>query len=308
MADYWTTPKINWLTSDGIGYEDLNRVEANISASRDASYRKVQGFGYSISNTGGSGYDGAVTVLPGSCYSANGVPIKLAANFTKNLNTWAAGNGAAYGGMASAVTVAANTWYYVFVVSDATDGSTEIMFDDNPSGTNVSSGVYTEKRYVGSFKTKAAGGQGSFDLVEMYSTGDDTFINASDMFGTPLWYPNSVADNNSYVLETLVSSGNYALPARAVKAFINVVTEGVNFGFVNTFFTVPYPFLSGGEFRGEFKGVAYDLSTIPTQYTVDVQILVDSSRQIYIALYHPSTVITVGIYVHVRGFHDERLL
>ncbi len=165
MANYWTIPKIDWFTSDGIGYADLNRIEANVSANRDASFFRVQGFGFAVTNNLTAGQDGIIHVAKGSGYSADGIPIKMSAEFVKNLRSWTQGNGDTYGGMASAVTAAAHTWYYIFVIMDPTTGDTEIMFDDNIAGNNISSGTYTVKRFVNSFKTGAAGDDGSFLVV-----------------------------------------------------------------------------------------------------------------------------------------------
>ena len=308
MADYWTTPKTNWITSDGIGYADLNRIEANISANRDANFRKVQGFGYTVDNTVAS-EDGVVTILPGSCYTSGGVPIKMASNFVKNLTTWAQGNGSGFGGMASAVTVAAHTWYYAFVIMDPTDGSTEIMFDDNVAGTNVSSGTYTEKRFINSFKTGAAGGDSSFDLVEMYSTGDRVVINPNSMYSARfLVYTNTSPNNDDYILQTLDSGGaeGYALPAKAVLADLNLwLTAIMTTGFFSTYtgvFTIPATMGGGGAtpnaemlFLSSTSGVRGDF-----------HLMIDASRQFKLAMYEPSGY-TGTVNLAVRGFVDERL-
>lgn len=309
MADYWTTPKINWNTSDGIGYADLNRIEANISANRDANFRKVQGFGYATDNSVG-GQDGVVTIFPGSCYSDNDIPIKMGpSNFDKNLTAWAQGNGVTFGGMAAAVTVAANTWYYAFVIMNPTDGSTEIMFDDNPSGTNITSGTYTEKRFINSFKTRAAGGDGSFDLVEMYSTGDRVFINPNSMYtNRTITYTNTAPNNNVYNLITLTSGGEgFALPARAVKADLNIQAVDATFGLISDYFnifTVPtnlFPVIPGIP-HAEF----YEIQILNTGSS-DLAVMITAARQINLAMYDAS-VDTGTVDMAIRGFHDERLL
>lgn len=304
MADYWTTPKINWLTSDGIGYADLNRIEANISANRDANVRKVQGFGYAIDNSV-VGEDGVVSVFPGSCYSENGMPIRMNNNHDKNLTLWAQGNGPAFGGMAAAVTVAAITWYYTFVIMDPTDGSTEIMFDDNPSGTNISSGTYTEKRRIGAFKTALAGGDGSFDLIEMYSIGDHTFINPTDIYGQGTIFNNNGGINNAYQNVTLTLGPGWALPALSLRADLNIISTDVDYGLISNYtsiFTIPGTFISGGVPAGEFCFLRYGAG----KGTADIAIMVDSSTQIRLAMFEAASGGSVEI--RVRGFHDERLL
>ena len=304
MADYWTTPKINWITSDGIGYEDLNRIEANISANRDANFRKVQGFGYKIDNSVG-GQDGVVTVFQGSCYSINGIPIKMISSIVKNLTTWAQGNGPTFGGMASAVTVAAITWYYIFVITDPTDGSTEIMFDDNPSGTNISSGTYTEKRLINAFKTALAGGDGSFDLIEMYSIGDHTFINPTDLYGQGTIFNNSGGINNTYQTATLTLGPGLALPALNLRADLNIISTDVDYGLISKrfiVFTIPGTFISAGIPAGEFVFLRHGVG----KGMADLAIMVDSATRIELAMFEAAGGGSVEI--RVRGFHDERLL
>lgn len=304
MADYWTTPKINWLTSDGIGYADLNRIEANISANRDANVRKVQGFGYAIDNSV-VGEDGVVSVFPGSCYSENGMPIRMNNNHDKNLTLWAQGNGPAFGGMASAAVTAAITWYYTFVIMDPTDGSTEIMFDDNPSGTNISSGTYTEKRLIGAFKTALAGGDGSFDLIEMYSIGDHTYIHASDIYVQGTIFNNSGGINNTYQTATLSLGPGLALPALNVRADLNIISTDVDYGLISNLFgvfTIPGTFISASVPSGEFVFMRYGVG----KGTADLAIMISSATQIKLAMFEAASGGSVEI--RVRGFHDERLL
>lgn len=308
MADYWTTPKVNWTTSDGIGYADLNRIEANISANRDANFRRVQGFGYTVDNSV-VGKDGVITVFPGSCYSENDMPIRMNANFVKNLTTWVQGNGSGFGGMASAVTVAAYTWYYIFVIMDPTDGSTEIMFDDNVAGTNISSGTFTEKRRIGSFKTAAAGGDGSFDLVEMYSTGDHTFINpnSADSAGGSSFAAGGGGDN-AYQNATLSLTSGVATPALDVKADLNILSENVSYGLISNYqgiFTIPVNFITGGVPSGEYVHMLETVSSGTRKQTADVSIMVDSASQIRLA--HKIDTIAGTIEIRIRGFFDDRL-
>jgi hypothetical protein len=307
MANYWTEPKKNWLTTDGIGYGDLNRIESNISANRDGNFRKVQGFGYEITNTV-AGYDGLIGVTVGSCYSENGMPIRMNVNFAKNLNLWAPGNGGTFGGMASGVVITANTWYYIFVIMNPVNGRVDIMIDDNTSGSHFSNGTFTEKRFVNSFKTAAAGGNGSFDIVEMYSTGDRVFINPNSMYAARKCkqYVSGV-NANKYELITLDSGGieGFALPEIAVKANLNIGAYGCNaFGLISSYsnvFTVPTVFNVILDYTAEYL---HKTSTIAL-HSVDLEIMIDASRQIYLARDSGS-----GAYVDIaiRGYLDERLL
>jgi len=313
MADIWEAPKTNWVTTDGIGYDDLNRIEQNTESIRDATKRRVHGFGFTVNNSVG-GYDGIVNVKPGSCYSSDGFPINRDTAIQKNLNTWAQGNGVSFGGMASAVTVAAHTWYYMFIIMNPTDGSTDIMFDDNPSGTNVSSGTFTKKRYVGAFKTKDAGSFSSFNLVEMYSeNGDDVYINPNDMYtNREIQVANSPGLDNQYQTVTLnetVLSEGYALPERVVEAKLSIRVQGVTLGLINsnnTLFSIPLNLVSGGVIYAEayvFVEAYNPASTEPG--SGDIDIIVGTSRQIFVAMYGNTSAGFVDL--GVRGFRDLRL-
>lgn len=305
MADYWTTPKTDWDDNDGIGYEDLNRIEQNISAHSDANFRKVQGFGHTIDNTV-VGQDGVLTVTPGSCYSPNGFPIRMNTNHVKNLTTWAQGNGATFGGMASAVTVAAQTWYYIFVIMNPVNGDTEIMFDDNAAGTNVSSLVYTEKRRVGSFKTQNAGGDGSFDLWETYGVGDYVHLNTVQLGTIVRTVVNNTSPNDdSFVLTTLNFGAGVQLPAIAVTATMNIISFDVNYGLFSNYgnFTVPANVMNGSDPQGEFA--LRRLGTGNYQ-TADADIFINGNNQLYVGMEEGGTINgTMDIRVH--KFLDERL-
>jgi len=303
MADFWTDPKVDWDDNDGIGYEDLNRIEQNTKAVRDGTYRRVQGFGFHAHNDDAS-YDGLITVKPGSCYSENGVPIKSAANITKNLNAWAQGNGVSFGGMASAVTVAVYKWYYIFVISNPVTGDVEIQFDNVVAGTNITSITFTEKRLIGAFKTINAGTHGSFDVLEMWSDGDNTYIN-------PWGYPataNTVLtlplDTYTEVTLDSISSLGRLLPLIQCEAFLTIKTNSEAFGLYNSvgYFTDPGTFISGLNRRGEYV-FCNDISTTPDNI-VDVRFVVSATNKLKIAV---STGSGDGK-IFVRGFYWDRLI
>ena len=300
MADYWTTPETGWTAMDGIGYGDLNRIEANISANRDGNFRKVQGFGYIVAN----GSPSTITIQPGSCYSENGYPIRRDTVITKNLNAWAQGSGSGIGGMAPSVVSADITWYYAFIIMDPTDGSTDVMFDSDPAGGNVSSGTFTEKRFIGAYKTGV-----SSTLMEMYSTGDHVFINPTYAVNNRCVYNNSLPINNAYrtitLSTTLPTSFGMALPARNVLADLNILSEDVDYGLISTYssvFTAPSPFLTLSDPQGEFCYLRHGAGL----GSMDLSIMVDSASQIKLAMYEASYGGSVDI--RVRGFHDERLI
>ncbi|NIS53233.1 hypothetical protein GWN26_10005 [Candidatus Saccharibacteria bacterium] len=249
--------------------------------------------------------DGVITVFPGSCYSQNGVPIRMDANHVKNLNSWVIGNGPTYGGMASAVTVAAITWYYIFVIMNPLNGNTEIMFDDNPSGTNVSSGTYTEKRRIGAFKTRLAGSYGSFTILEMYSIGDHTFIHPTDYYNSGTIFNNSGGINNLYQTATLTLGSGLALPALNLRADLNIISDQCDFGLISMYpiqFTIPSGLVVTGAYLGEYVFRRYGAS----YGTADLAIIVTSANQIKLAMNAPGGAGSVDI--RARGFHDDRFI
>lgn len=311
MADFWTDPKVDWDDNDGIGYEDLNRIEQNTKAVRDGTYRRVQGFGF-LCNNQDPAYDGLVTVKPGSCYSNNGVPIKSTTNITKNLGTWAQGHGVTFGGMAAAVMsgpgVTAYTWYYIFIISNPVTGAVDVQFDNNTAGTNITSITFTEKRIIGAFKTVAAGGHSSFDVLEMWSDGDNTYINPWSY--TAATNKPVISTSNLYVEQTLShSTRGLLLPAVQCEAFLTIITDGYSFGLysIASLFTTPATFLSGTDWRGEFAYILDDAhQTNETRQAVDLRFLVSSDSKIKVAT---SNVFTGdGLLIYARGFYWDRLI
>jgi len=304
----WETPKTDWVTSDGIGYADMNRIESNTLGVRNATVRKIQGGGYLIYNNV-SGYDGIVAIQPLSCYSAGGFPIRQNTEFRKNLNTWALGSGDDKGGMASAVTPAGRTWYYIYAILNTSSGAIDFMFDDDPGGANIPVGTFDEKRYIGAFKTRDAGAESSFFISEMYSIGDRTFINPNDMVADrDIVYTNI---NNQYKLVSL----SYVLPERLVLAQLNVYSEANKaIGFISNYggFTVPSGIYASFPSRPPLGEVIFTrdapVGATPNLLTCggDFPLMVDTDRQIYAALY--DTGIIDKIYIGVRGWHDERLI
>jgi hypothetical protein len=91
--------------------------------------------------------------------------IKLPA-FTKSISaTWVAGSG--NGGMGAGLTVAASTWYHVFLIMDS--GSADIYFDTSVTAANAPSGT-TAFRRIGSFMTNAS------SQITAFSQNDDEFL------------------------------------------------------------------------------------------------------------------------------------
>jgi len=308
MADFWTAPKTNWLTNDGIGYGDLNRIEQNIDAVRDATKRRVQGFGYATFNTDPS-YDGYVVIESGSCYSENGVPINAPLYFAKNLTAWQQGNGVQFGCLAPGAVLTAHTWFYLFVISDPITGNYEYMIDDNPAGTHVASVVYTEKRYINCAKTYSAGTHSSFNLGEMYSTGDHVFINPmyADLVGCKF---TSAGLANPNVYQTLIlsraSGAGRETPDRNVLAQFNYLGFSLHCGLFSLIapYTKPALFMSGG--INPVAEVTLYHPTANGNYTSQFEIKVNAAGQISLAYYQSGGAGWVSFACNM--FYDDRLM
>lgn len=299
----WSTPKTNWIAGDGFAYGDANRIEQNISDLRDAVYRRVQGFGYLCDI--GQAY---IEMLPGCCFSEDFYPLKFSGGI-KAFTAHSLGFGVGVGGMAPSVTIAANTWYYVFALGHATSSAVEIMIDSSPIGANVTLSNYPYKRFVNSFKTDA-----SSNMVEMYSTGNDVFINPNSMYSSRSKQITGLT-TNVYSTVTIESSvGNFLLPAREVLARLNGRADayvellgiysrvaGATTGLT---FTIPTNLLSGGNYQAEFL---YQKPFNAGDYaSYDCDIIVNSSRQISLAVIFSSGFGTN--WLAVRGYRDERLI
>lgn len=92
-----------------------------------------------------------IDIAVGECAdSTNAALLKLTSLFTKQIDaTWAVGTAA--GGLFSG-TVAATTWYHVFIIEKDSDGSIDCGFDTSVTAANIPVG-YTKYRRIGSVKT-----------------------------------------------------------------------------------------------------------------------------------------------------------
>lgn len=294
----WSTPKTTWASPDLVAAADLNRNENNVEAVRDGAWRQIQGYGFTIDNSV-SGQDGVVTVLAGACFSSDGYAMRSDVSWTKNLNTWSAGNGPTYGGVVSGASVGANTWLYLFIVLDPTTGNLELMIDDNRAGSNISSGTYTKKRLINCIKTGAAGSYSSYLLVEMYSTGDRTYVNPESLLPSQhyLGFSNSVGIDNTYQLITL-QDGTYGLllPNVAVEARLNLwyydmTVAGLVSRYPSVVFSVPAQvYTATNNYFGEYVHVP------PGTTDTDLaEIMVEDNGTLYLGMYGNTTTGAVAI-------------
>ena len=134
--------------------------------------------------------------------TADGVDLTISSTFTKKIDaTWASGSG--NGGMASGVSLSADTWYHVYLVElDA--GGTDAGFDTATNAANLvaTSGVASAYRRIGSVLTDSSSNILGFTQFE------DEFI-----FDTQITNVNGVGLGTSRVLQTVTTPTGFEVRA-----------------------------------------------------------------------------------------------
>ena len=117
-------------------------------------------------------------IAAGFCADSTGAFGMVLAAFTKNCNaSWASGTG--NGGNFLNTTLAASSWYHVFVIRKTSDGSIDCGIDSSVTAANIPSG-YVAYRRIGSIRT-----DGSNHILAFHQYGDD------------FWWDTSVLDVNA---------------------------------------------------------------------------------------------------------------
>ncbi len=162
--------------------------------------------GLQLSNDTDSDHDIAITT--GICRdSTDSCNLALSSILTKQIDAaFAAGDDA--GGLFSG-SVAADTWYHVFLIRKDSDGTIDAGFDTDVDAANIPSG-YTEYRRVGSALT-----DGSANILGFTQIGDDFLWD-----DPPLDVNETDVDQSSAALKTLTVPIDVK-----VKAVINVYSE-----------------------------------------------------------------------------------
>jgi hypothetical protein len=142
--------------------------------------------------------------------TADGVDLTISTTFTKKIDaTWASGSG--NGGLASGVSLSADTWYHVYLVElDA--GGTDAGFDTATNAANLvaTSGVASAYRRIGSVLTDSSSNILGFTQFE------DEFI-----FDTQITNVNGVGLGTSRVLQTVTTPTGFEV--RAILGLVGVV-------------------------------------------------------------------------------------
>jgi hypothetical protein len=122
--------------------------------------------GLNISNNS-TDSDHDIDIATGECRdSANSQDLSLTGAFVKQIDVnWASGSG--NGGFPSGLALAADTWYYVFVIAKP-DGTTDAGFDTSLSATNLLSDAagYTKYRKIGWVLTDSSSNIISLEMNE----------------------------------------------------------------------------------------------------------------------------------------------
>lgn len=137
---------------DANGLADRNL--SNLTFVGEATF-KPKGYIYNLLPSNATDVDHDITISAGECLdSANTILIKLLSALTKQIDaTWAAGSNA--GGLASGLTLAASTTYYLFLISNGT--TVDAGFDTSLTAINLLAGSgYSYYRRVASLKTNAS--------------------------------------------------------------------------------------------------------------------------------------------------------
>jgi len=187
---------------DATGYPAADGSQiTNIAAS--AMPRGTIG-GMNLSNGSDASHD--ITISIGECRDdEDGTNMALSSAMTKQIDSaFAAGNNA--GGMFTG-TVAATTWYHVFIIQKDSDDSIDAGFDISSTGANVPTG-YTEHRRVGSVLT-----DGSANILAFVQVGE-----------TFLWKDPPLDINVSDQSTTAVTRTLSTPKAFKTEAIINVYT------------------------------------------------------------------------------------
>ena len=147
--------------------------------------------------------------------TADGVDLTISSTFTKKIDaTWASGSG--NGGLASGVSLSADTWYHVYLVElDA--GGTDAGFDTATNAANLvaTSGVASAYRRIGSVLTDSSSNILGFTQFE------DEFI-----FDSQVVNVNGVGLGTSRVLQTVTTPTGFEV--RAILGLLGIIAGSNN--------------------------------------------------------------------------------
>lgn len=176
---------------------DANQVMANFNAILtciNGGGQALQGFigGLTLSNNVTTPNTVLNTASGAATSDDNATSIRLTSAITKAVNaSWAVGSG---NGCLDAGSLAASTWYHVFLILRPDSGVVDELCSASATAPTMPNAAYTRKRRIGSFKTNAS------SQILAFTQFGDQFI-----WATPVRDAANVAVGTSVVTQTLAS-------------------------------------------------------------------------------------------------------
>jgi hypothetical protein len=141
----------------------------------DASFWQGFGHGLTLSNDA-TAPNNVLDIAAGIAVSDNfTVFMKLSTAFTKTTGIWAAGTG---NGALDTGTIAASTWYHVFIIEDIATLAVDVLFSASATSPTLPTG-FTVKKRRGSFKT-----DGSANILAFVQNGNYFWMAAVVFYNT----------------------------------------------------------------------------------------------------------------------------
>lgn len=266
---------------------------ADITALQAASGAVLAGYmgGFKLSNNG-SDSDHDIDITAGNATDSTGAYYLTSAAATTSIDV-AIGTG--NGGFPSALTLSADTWYHLFIVSEADGTNPKFGFDTSITATNVladwtaqAAGTYTLYRRLGSVLTDVSSNILAFNHV------GDKF-----MWTAPIAdYDTSGADPDLTSTPTSISLS--VPPGVAVESILQVrKTQNANYRayIYPTFRTTPTIDISFGTFSNVFGGSSDDEVT-----SAELNVLTNTSQNVNAAVNSGAH----GIHIFTLGWTDYR--
>lgn len=217
--------------------------------------------------------------------STDAYVMKLTSAMTKQLDaTWAAGTN--QGGLFSG-TIAATTWYHVFLIRKDSDGSIDAGFDTSVSAANIPTG-YTAYRRIGSVYTDAT-----------------PYIIAFHQYGDEFWWDSTQQDYTASSVAATAFAQAFSVPSG-----VNVLGHFAAVGKSSTTSGVFYSLLPGNTTETTTSSYNQVVANTDTNSgngrdnVGNVDLVTDTSSQIYIVASGVNGSHT--LWVGTRGWKDPR--
>lgn len=206
--------------------------------------------------------DKDVTVSPGSCKSFSNVTnIELTSTLTKQIDaTWSPGTN--QGGLSSALTLTADTWYHFFVIYNSATGAIDCGWDTSLNASNILTDAvgFDEYRYITSHYVYDFG---AADLrIEAYSNNGDTY------YHTDPTSDNTLVTSSSLILKSIKCPPDLNLNVSIYGTFGRGDSLNNDIIFAHHDSTGPFStFTTSGN-----QGVGYSVSEVVTSTSSEIKV------------------------------------